>query len=282
VTSEHRVVIAVDHSDASAPAARMGARLCRELGAPVTLTYAVEPPSSTLLEVEDERLHNAQVSWAEEQLTELVESSFADLSVEKKVVDSGQPVPESICSVAIQKRASLIVMGTLGRSAFDQAVFGSTATTVIRHAPCDVLVVPPTVKEGALRKIVCAIDFSEGSKVALERASMLCRHFPAEIHAIHVVQMPFWPLQEVTPTAEVVARAEKALEEFLESARVDSPHAYVARGTPARKILELVDQLEADLVMVGTRGFTGIKRWAIGSVAERITRTAKLPVWCAR
>jgi nucleotide-binding universal stress UspA family protein len=282
-TKQH-VVVAVDHSDNSVPATQAAALLCRELEARATLVYVVEPLPNTLLEPVDTRVHASQVSWAEEQLAELAGGVFANCDVDTRLVDGGEPVAESICHVAQDVGATLIVMGTHGRSVVGHALFGSTATTVVRHATGDVLTVRPPMPRTTFRKIICAIDFSEGSKVALERAGMLCRHFPAELHAIHVVPTPFWPLQESLGGAskQALATANDSLKQALTEARIDTPHAYVAEGNPATQIQKLADQIDADLVVVGTRGLTGVKRWAIGSVAERVVRASTVPVWCAR
>lgn len=280
--NQQRVIVAVDHTENSKPAARLGARLAKELEASVTIVHVVEPIPTTLLEPVDARVHTSQVEWAEEQLAVAAGEVFDACDAETKLVDSGKPAAEGICEIADELNASLIVMGTHGRTTVEHALFGSTATSVVRHAGCDVLSVRPSDRAAALRKIVVAVDFSAGSKLALKRAGWICRHFPAEIHAIHAVATPFWPLAEPVDNAPQVEKAKTALNEALEEAHIALPHVYVAEGEPSARIIELANQIEADLVLMGTRGLTGVKRWAIGSVAERVVRASATPVWCVR
>lgn len=302
MAAKQRLVVAVEHSVNSTPAARAAAWLCRRLEASATVTYVVEPPSSTLLEPLDERLRLSHVEWAEEQLRATTKLLFEGIDVDTRLVDEGVPVAEAICEVASKTGADLVVMGTHGRSAIEQAIFGSTAASVVRHAPCDVLTVRAggpdgdvttddeplrswVAAEGSVERIVCGIDFSECSTEALVRAWSLSQRFGAELHVVHAIELPFWPLQDQTPASLVEPFSKKAYEvmnEQLDALGVEDARLYVLEGEPPRQILKLAEQVDADLVVMGTHGRTGLRRLAIGSVAEKVVRACTIPVWCVR
>jgi nucleotide-binding universal stress UspA family protein len=302
MAEKEHFLVAVDHSPNSAPAAQAGAWLCRTLEAAATLAYVVEPPSTTLLEPVDDRLHLSQVEWGEERLRATAEEVFAGVQVDTKLIDSGQPVAEAICGVALATEASLVVMGTHGRSAIEQAIFGSTAGNVVRHAPCDVLTVraggpdgdvttddeplrPWVAGDGPIRRILCGVDFSECSAQALRRAWALSERFGAELVVMHGMKMPFWPLQGESTGSLVepfTKKAYEALAEQLEEIGAGDARLFVLEGEPGRQLLSLAAQVDADLVVMGTHGRTGLRRLAIGSVAERVVRAATIPVWCVR
>ncbi len=132
------------------------------------------------------------------------------------------------------------------------------------------------------KQICCAVDFSEHSFAALQRAIELARRLEAELTLVHV----FPPGHDTT-----LARAERALgmaeERILgrlgewramaERELGREVRARLLAGTPAREIARHASR-GMDLIVVGTRGPTGLGRMLLGSVAERVVRDAPCPV----
>lgn len=129
--------------------------------------------------------------------------------------------------------------------------------------------------------VLVPTDGSEGSAVAVERAIDLADRYDADLHALYVV--------EPTPiSGEAAAGALAALDEVGQEAvdqvreraeRADVPvQASVGRGIPHEVILDYVDEHDVDLVVMGTHGRTGLDRYVIGSVTEKIVRLADVPV----
>lgn len=136
------------------------------------------------------------------------------------------------------------------------------------------------------RRILVATDFSPHARTALEHARDLVRAAGGRVVLMTALDAPD-PLTMVggaikTPLDLTEARA--AAEERLRAeARAvglgQSLEAVVVRDRrPEVEILAAADQAGADLIVVGTHGFSGVKRWLLGSVSERVLRAATVPV----
>lgn len=137
-----------------------------------------------------------------------------------------------------------------------------------------------------IKKIICPVDFSEGSEVALERAAELARALGADVELLHVYQLPVLRLPEATITAnpEFVAaltnRAQDALNGYTKKLQSQGviASASLIEGNPPTVIVEQALKTPASMVVLGTHGRSGFKRFLLGSVAERVVRTSAVPV----
>lgn len=137
-----------------------------------------------------------------------------------------------------------------------------------------------------IRNILAAVDFSGSSDAAGAVAADLAAAFGARLHLVHVYDVP---LIEMTPYHFAVPQSvwddvRKAARERLEKVRSElagrgvEVEARLAEGTPAEAIGDAARELGADLLVIGTRGHTGLTHALLGSVAERTLRTAPCPV----
>ena len=135
-----------------------------------------------------------------------------------------------------------------------------------------------------LKTILYGTDFSVGSNVALEYASALAAGLGAKLLIAHV--------DDVTPGLTVghvgygyVPEVDRIADEQLDTLRHVKPtvagvqfeHRFV-RGNAADELLQIANEDNADLIVIGTHGRTGISRVLMGSVAEAIVRKASCPV----
>jgi nucleotide-binding universal stress UspA family protein len=141
------------------------------------------------------------------------------------------------------------------------------------------------------KKIVVGVDHTEIGAAALRSALEIAAGYgDAEVHVLRVVEPVVDPLVDVLPSAtEEVERLKletlEAVKRQIAAAgalRVAAVVAHTAVGAPARSIVALAAQLDADLIVVGTHGRRGIRRAVLGSVAEEVVRTAGCPVYCVR
>jgi len=132
------------------------------------------------------------------------------------------------------------------------------------------------------KHVVVAYDFSDSSKVALERAiELACR---APEHVLHVVSV-IDPHQDY----QAAERVQEQLLDQLRSAFAERPatgevHFFVhARiGTVPDEILDLASEIGADMIVIGSHGRTGVRRVLLGSVSETVVRRARCAVIVAR
>jgi nucleotide-binding universal stress UspA family protein len=134
--------------------------------------------------------------------------------------------------------------------------------------------------------ILVADDFSEHAAAAVASACDLAKQFGAELHAVHAFELAtplVSPYQVAIPDLYLVESRNAAilrLEELAAKLRAEGievePHLTEAPAAPA--IARLAEEIGADLIVMGTRGMTGIKHLVLGSVAERTLRLAPCSV----
>jgi nucleotide-binding universal stress UspA family protein len=157
-------------------------------------------------------------------------------------------------------------------------------------------------KEAAVIKmktILHPTDFSVPSNYALEYAVACATEFGAKLcilHVIHDVQIgTYFGMPTLPPPPQLAIdqdqirmgiekQVTKALEEILPpEVRGTIPVQYLIRhGAPFLEIIRCAEQIEADLIVCGTHGRTGLKHAIIGSVAEKVVRKSRCPVLSIR
>ena len=138
-----------------------------------------------------------------------------------------------------------------------------------------------------MSRILFPTDFSESSKTAQQYAIALADRFGAELHLMHVVP-PLVPYPDVAspwvmPESEVkyqIDAADQRLRREITSPWLESyaPKYVTVSGFAVDEILKYAADQKIDLIVVGTHGHTGLSRLLIGSVAEKLVRTANCPV----
>ncbi len=138
----------------------------------------------------------------------------------------------------------------------------------------------------ALAKVLLAHDFSQPAGAALAAALEVAQAFGAEVHVVHVLPRRLellspYELKLPEPLIrEFQQEAHRKLEPILAELRAAGlrGESHLREGDPARRIADEAERLGADLIVMGTRGHTGLKHLLLGSVAERTHRIAPCPV----
>ncbi len=138
-------------------------------------------------------------------------------------------------------------------------------------------------------KILCAVDFSDGSRAALEHAADLARRLGADLALIHVREAPRVSVAKLVAPPEVVAADADELRRKLDAWREQAERIagrpvrmILESGSPARGIVHRAENEKCDLVVTGSHGRKGLRRLVLGSVAEHVVRHAPCAVLVAR
>lgn len=137
-------------------------------------------------------------------------------------------------------------------------------------------------------QILCPTDFSEPSRAATSYALELARRLGAGIRLLTVIEtpLPYPPVLGAHPpdTKAQEDFAETALNNWIEPKDAEGVtiEAEWVHGSTAEKILEVAEERESDLIVMGTHGRGFIPRLLLGSVAERVVRLSKCPVLTVR
>lgn len=134
--------------------------------------------------------------------------------------------------------------------------------------------------------ILCAVDFSDTSDQAFDYSVALARKLGAQIKVVHVYQIPAAALPDGVLDAPVdyednlQDQLQVRLEKYVDDKAIEDIEimAYVCQGIPYIEINEMAMETNADMIVIGTHGRTGLSHMLMGSVAERVVRTAEVPV----
>ena len=137
-----------------------------------------------------------------------------------------------------------------------------------------------------IKTILVPIDFSEHSKKATETAIGLAKTLGANIHMTHVLH---YPVQVAAPGTVAIPQdlwtqirdaAARKLDKAGQTVSAEGieVETHLTEGANAQAIIEVAEKVGADLIVMGTRGLSGLKHVMLGSVAERTVRLAPCPV----
>jgi nucleotide-binding universal stress UspA family protein len=136
-----------------------------------------------------------------------------------------------------------------------------------------------------IRSVLVPVDFSAPSLRAVESALPLIKKFGADLHLVHVfatdhpftglVGMPF-----VLPELEIGRSLHGQLKDVAQKYSIDVPpeNLHVLKGRAFEEICRVAHETGVDLIVIATRGNTGLKHLALGSTAERVVRHSSCPV----
>jgi nucleotide-binding universal stress UspA family protein len=198
-------------------------------------------------------------------------------------IDEGQSYAE-IVKRAESWQADLVIVGGHGQSGIAR-VFGTVAERVVRYAHCPVLVARSGKGHGG---VLAGTDLSPpslravmaGGEEARSRGTLL-----KVVHAVGFLELEAaYLIGRATPgmSRDVgYAAFARALESAVEELHVTAT-CEILEGSPAAAILRVATSLDAELVVVGSHGKTGLARIALGSVAEKVARNAHCSVLVVR
>ncbi len=198
---------------------------------------------------------------------------------------------ERLVAVASELHADLIVVGSHGRTGIRRWLTGSVAERVVRHAAQSVLVARGEPPLGGYERVVIGTDFTPGAEHAFERAIPLLAP-TARVQLVHGWPGP-WSMPEAAMFAyesmystvretlqEATQRITAKLREHDRAAvRVEGK---LSESAGAAALTDAAGNLHADLIVVGSHGRRGVRRWIVGSVAEVTVRHAPCSVLVSR
>ncbi len=210
--------------------------------------------------------------------------------------ERGEKAGPIILHYAEKHDIDLIVLGTHGRRGVRRFMLGSVAEEVLRLAPCPVFTVRHREDRSvwAMKTILAPTDFSENARRATRHAAALAETYGAELKLLNVINVaslttsapPLLGAFDVSP-ATMMNAANEALQrqvaDLTEEFHLISPvECYATVGSPASDILDFTIENDVDLIVMGSHGRSGMARFVMGSVAEKVIRNASCPVFTVK
>ena len=226
-----------------------------------------------------------------------IASSFSESAAVSYSVRIGRPA-DVIIEIGEKNADTLIAMTTHGRSGIRRWLLGSIAEKVLRGADNDVLLVragEQIERQGAvvpLERLVVPLDGSDLSEKALPYAIELAKNMNLELVLVRIYLMPgvAYPTGSYAPDWQLLERETRArATEYLQTKvgqlrneGLQGVSFKAVEGSAAEKIIDLARENAGSLIAMSTHGASGVGRWLLGSITERVVRHSETPVLVVR
>jgi nucleotide-binding universal stress UspA family protein len=281
------ILLAVDGSDNSYEAVRALKYVTRS--ETLTLLHVLDVPKPAypmmVPEVARELYADLEQAMKEdgERLLERIRSLLPmDSGPVIKQLVTGSPT-EVIVATAESVQADLVVMGARGLGPIKERLFGSVSHRVVTMARCAKLIVNAPIQ--SMRRILLPLQGQADAEAAIRFLGLKPFRDPVEVVLFTVLPptRPLWPAG-AQAAAPLEQRALQSAQDFIDD-MIDRLRAlgYEASGTaalgsPAVTILEQAEKLRPDLILMGSRGRSGVTRFVLGSVTHALLHQTRCPV----
>lgn len=289
-----RILFPTDLTEGSLRSLAYAIALARQSKAELHLFHAIilfaEDPYNPAYHFPDvDRIFQDIREKSEAQLNELLaEHQASDIKV-VQCHQRGVAAGPMILEYAGKNEIDLIVMSTHGRRGLSKVLIGSVAEEVVQLANCAVLTLNPKcerVEPNAVDRILVPIDFSDHSRKALDEAAKLADQMQAKLMLLHVIEDSVMPpfymvgVDHLLSATEISDQAESELSKMADLFKTAPKGAtiHVARGRAAHEIVRFCERQNVDLIVMSTHGLTGLEHFLLGSVAEKVVRSAPCAV----
>ena len=284
------ILVPVDFSSHSRAATERACVMARVSGARIRLLHAMY-----VLPVTVEYAISDTV-WKDLRASEMEALESAKQAIEGRGIEIATCFEERYPADAIRAAArggdvEMIVMGSHGRRGIDRLLLGSVAERTVQAAPVPVLVVRESEAEASrpIRSILFATDFSEHAERAERVVAKWARAVGAEVEIIHAIRetaVLFAPYA-VPGSSDWEGEMKEAAQRRIEKVRARFEEAGVSAkstivyGLASEEIIHQAEASGAQVVAVGSRGYSALQRFVLGSVAQRVLRHAPCSVLVA-
>ncbi|MGQ9688369.1 MAG: universal stress protein [Desulfobaccales bacterium] len=271
------LLVCTDESPASQGAVKAALDLAQVCGSRIILLHALEfyplleyaqPDALGLPPVVSQELIELREGAAREHLEKWRQGAVQQ-GVELEIrLSTGVQAYVQILEVAEEFNPGVILMGRRGTSGLERLLVGSVTARVIGHTHHKVLVVPRDAVLG-FRRLLVASDGSPAGQAAAQLALEIARRTDARLTAVTAAYGDLDPKRAKSLVRELADAAKK------QGLDLDP---FTPGGRPENAIIEVAASKQADLIIMGSHGRTGLKRLFLGSVAERVIGQAACPV----
>ena len=269
-----QIIVGVNDSDRAVDAVALAVTLARTAGAQLLIAHAYPfetIPSHVSLPDWERRARVRAAVVMERHL-----DAAAGVPARTAPLPGGSPARE-LHELAEREGAAAIVIGSSHRGDIGRVLAGTTAERLLHGAPCPVLVAPRGYSGGELQRILVGHDGDEAAQDALEVALAVPRH---QVRLVRVLERGSIALQASMagawiPPADIEAAARGAFQaEFCELG--DAVHRDFVVGDAVSELVRRT--ADADLAIVGSRGYGPLRSVLLGSVSAQLVRRAECPV----
>ncbi len=311
-----KILVPLDGSEHSRKIVGWATGLARALSAEIILQSVIDPEEIEILEATTRNLHVAadggvatrSARTPSDVIDDAIAQAEVDLQSEADRIESagvtarisvgaGSPA-EVIVSEAHAREVDIIAMATRRESALARGVLGSVTDRVLHSTSTPLLTLYPGEvhdfddTSGGPSRVVVPLDGSSLSETAVQPAVEIAKAAGAEIVFTEVLRLPFFGVGvagmeygagDYAGDFGIDAQKQEIseyLDGFVQDARTNGLNASssIRTGSPSQQIVDEASVSENCIVVMGSHGAGGLKRWVVGSVADKVIRSARRPV----
>ncbi len=274
-----RILVPYDFSDIAKNALNLAAEIAENAkGCSITVINVLEHPTPETFKTMgisnvdpmEELYINKLFKTIEEKLEIVIaDSIYADIDIQYKIV-IGQPFKE-ISEVISTQKIDLVVMGTGGSDGLEEFLVGSQAERMVRFSKCPVLTVQKESHISDVDDIVFASNFIDVPAAFVHKLKALQTAFSAKLKIVKIN----------TPASFTTTRHDKKqMENFISEFNIENCSFDIYNHSNEEDgIIAYAEDVDADLIAIGTRQRRGVGHFFSGSIAEDVVNHAKVPVW---
>ena len=285
------ILLPLDGSQLAEAAIPYALEVCKHFGSNVTLLHLIEKDAPA--EVHGQH-HLTNEKEAVEYLTSIQEKHFPNCDRLKKHVHTEEvsQVSQSIVQHSDEFSPDLIVLCAHGQGGLRDIVAGSIAQQVIANGNVPVLVVHPEEQFDGIKNLLIALDGDPEHDLALDAAVDFAKKFEAELRLVRIVPTYSTLSGEQAALGTMLPGTTQTYLDVMEDEAVEylqhlldgicgkgiNCEAEVQRGDPAQEVVKSAITSNADLIILGTHGKSGLNAFWSGSVAPKIIAKTKKAV----
>ena len=285
-----KILLALDGSHSCLRARELAASLAHEFSSEVTVIHVISHdfmhpelkahhklPSLVLQELDK------SYEKAGKKIIQNAEDFFKEekIDVSSKLFRAEDPA-ERILQFAKETQSDLILIGNVSESQSERFSLGSVSEKISLYSKCPVLIAK---KKTNIRKLLVAVDGSKQANKALEYAAQLSQHYNAKMTLLHVEDVEISTLEPKLAKQvgeEILSEAASHARLALYKEKDTSFETRLEYGSPAGTILKVAKQEDYDLIVLGSRGVSSVRRFLLGSVSADVSMHAQRSVLIVR
>jgi nucleotide-binding universal stress UspA family protein len=290
MSSKHsfrKILVPVDGSHSCLHAKMLAFSIAKKFKSKVTVVHVVShefmhPELKAQYQLPPSILHRVDEAYlqAGKKIIRNAEEMFreAKIDVDARLVTYEDPA-ELLLELVKDEGYDLVVIGNRAENQSKRYSLGSVTEKIARHADCPVLIVKQKPK---VERILTAVDGSKYADRALEYAVQLAKNYNANLALVHVEEDKLIRIGGPQVVDCVGTVGECILKDAATKVEGVSFDKMLEYGSPAEVIIKVAKKADVDIIVIGSRGLSSVRRFLLGSVSDDISLHARSSVLIVR
>lgn len=273
------ILIPIDFSEQSKNALNFAAQIAKKSNLKIQALNIIEGPHNHTFNTMGDGLANESEDYfflkqlldkTKENMNALINSdAYAGVNIIGSV-EVGNPY-RGISKAIADHSADMVIMGSKGVSGIDEVLIGSNTEKVVRHAKCPVITIKSDVKLESIKNIVLATNLHEDQTRLFQELKKLQGVTGAQLHLVKV---------NTTNNFHSDRQMKDEFAKYLKDHKLENVTTAIYNDSSEEEgILSYSEDVNADMIALGTHGRTGLLHLLSGSIAEDLVNHSQIPVW---